>query len=569
VAHQHLSLHESTIQIGNKPKIITLPGRPLRPAKIFLNDPQWVKYQHEETGVRINTKEPVWILQVLLPLSLAFARPIGNLLALPEELGKGQTPFGEFSARLRELSTAVVEPLLIWAPFWLDAWLGQGWFNTWLPWEMLLILYRFTEALLETIQEWHYPAPQLNESFLLLLRQRFRYLVGLQKSDSRNWKKRLPDHESAVRRARQEYGEALLTKPDMAELAFGRAAMDAGWSLDEEVQMLIFDRNHLWPFAFQEQVDRLFTDRLVREWMLARDDISSATRVVQALLSRSAVQFDALTADSSGKSSIQTRQHSLGHSFFYWLLGNVRRLTILGALFAMFGLASGSILNLSEVASIPVELLVAVIWLMYVLALLSGLCLACVLAAMLGAVFRRKPTRLSRQSLYLLVVRIPAMGLVGVLAAAGLADAYINFAFNGFSGSVWLVSIVILLASLSAAYLYILLEVKTKVDDPKQARKRSCSLWWYGWAASFWLALFSAWSADAIGLTHCEPPCRPQALNPCISWNGWSVIPLQHWTTLFGQRISLDYVVIVSALALLVGVFTQIFWEDKSIAEPL
>lgn len=356
----------------------------------------------------------------------------------------------------------------------------------------------------------------------------------------------LPGLNSLVRLARREYASLLLDEEEQAALAFSR--VDCGgqvWDLDQEADLLLYAieldhggvprmSNRLWSFASETMQDRLLTDMILRRWFLAHDDLAGAARVIQQLVRQ-----------QPGKVSLAS-----------WLAGQVGRIYAwLGAGLVLLLLAGWA------TAAFPPRS-VLVVW----LAPVPGLVVGLIFPMLITGVVIARSNAISRQALYPLALRIPAMGLVGVLAMSGLADPLAKFCFNAFAPKVWGVGLFLVLVSLAAAFLYTFFEAHVRTGRRWKALLRAGRLWLVGWVSTLWLAMVSAAIADAIGLTACEPGAYSPTPGFCTSAG---VLTFHSGFFLWGLRFSYDYILVISAMALLVGVFTQIFWEDKAIAEPL
>lgn len=500
-----------------------------------------------------------WYIAVEQPGYLAFESPLGRLM--DKEDDRSAETVEEFAARLADPQAGNRSGRMRFlqsAPFLLDLLeqrkdFRQQYQDTLLRW---VALYRMSEILLAAVDLWN--APSLFEKpRLLLLRQRYRYLASLAQLTNRvdERRKYLPDYDYLIGSAREAYGHALVSKTDLVELALGQARPPEDkkeWELDDEVRLLILNDSELWPFAWKERSDTQaqFTDWLLRNWLLARDDLKGTIQVLRAVL---------LYKRSSGWPSVVVSR------LVGWLLSWMHTFVIIGAFLIAVALIVPQLVNgwISRFASMPAANQGATLG--YLLVLLALLSLGLAGLGLFGAVVLKELR--GRQILYLLVLRVPAMALVGILAGAGLADAYIRFAFRGLDN---LAPALLLAASaLGLAFFYILFEVQVRVNNLAAALQRAVRLWLYGWASTIWMAVFTGAMADVIGLTRCsaedllvEGLCQLPG-----AWHGYLNLP--RFAEYFGYRISFDYVLLVSTLALMVGVFTQIFWEDKAIAEPL
>lgn len=446
------------------------------------------------------------------------------------------------------------------SPYWISALAGEeklvghrmGSFRN------MLILYRLVEICLAAVDALAYKEEekidkQLQSPASLLLRQRYLYLVQLPKlAADEDERLRLydyiPGHSFLVRKAREAYASLLLNE-DKALLAFAEVkSRNAPWDLDSEVRILLYTFSRrkgttqlalsscLWDFAKEGLPGQILTDTLLRRWFLAHDDLAEASAGVYALLKDGSRKINGLAA------------WGLKHS--HGLNGAGLVLFTAGALVTPY-------------LAIPLNLNLEWLKLVFMgLGIVIGLILPILVVLILS--LSKQPLS-SRQVFYPLALRVPAMGLVGVLAIAGLMDSLVRYTLNAFNRP-W-PALTIAIFSVVSAFAYILFEVQTRLTAHKKAVRRAFALWYRGLFSTIWLAIVTGWLADPIGLTACHS--EEAVKMECVTTNYGLVIKLERAVDFLGGRISLDYVILVGAIALMAGVFTQIFWEDKAIAEPL
>lgn len=426
-----------------------------------------------------------------------------------------------------------------------------------------LLLYRIAEILTSTIERFNQKFQQtdLDIAHILLARLRYLYLAQLSTDNSHPNINEYVNYKIEIRRCREVYARMLIEEEDLVLLAFSEVKTELPWTIEGEAQMLIhkFARvqsrskstkeptqgpsrlevlPEIWSFAREELKDNLLTDKLLCKWFLAHDNLKGVIVYINTLFKN-----DNYFTRVAARLSTNT-----------YLFG------FIGIILFLFSIpVSHGILGIPEKASLIVT---------YTLAISGIVCGLLLPILSMFILFSNKKLQIKRQIFYPLVFRIPAMSLVGVLAIAGLMDSLVKFTLNGFDRPVAAVAIILFCLSASFAYTYF--EVQSRTLSTGKSRKWAFSLWFSGLVSSLWLAILSGWLIDPIGLTACQPGdvtfgamCTAQldALT--------SVITLKRYVTILGGRISLDYILLVSALALMVGVFTQIFWEDKAIAEPL
>ncbi|MHC1733404.1 MAG: hypothetical protein AB9888_15405 [Bacteroidales bacterium] len=403
----------------------------------------------------------------------------------------------------------------------------------------VLLVYRLTEICLRVIDQWERDRTNFTSTKALLIRQRYRYLLRMywlkdhgEEEEKETITECVANLDTIIRKARSEYVNLLLENTDHIELALNEAipsfsrstSLKSEWNLDDEVDLLLYQflptgnkSKKLLSFAWEYPSDQILTDLIMRQWMLARDNIPGVTRAISSVL---------ISPQKEEEKELEPGWFVKSVS---WFFNKIHALIIGGAILCLVGLFLEDI-----------QIMVGAVFLGL---MFPGLIL--LLTGLLG----RFPWE--AQIFYPLALRVPAMGAVGILAVAGLADAYITFGFAAFSAEQTPAAILLLIGCLVPSWFYIRFEVNSRRVIRKYANKRSWLIFLYCTATSIWLGTFTALLADPLKLTE-----NVNLLPPFL-------------TTPFGYRISFSSVVIISALALLVGVFTQIFWEDKAIAEPL
>ncbi|KPL75306.1 hypothetical protein ADN00_13015 [Ornatilinea apprima] len=409
-----------------------------------------------------------------------------------------------------KLLSPSIHKLLFFSPFLLETWYEN---ENWLPdhkkgknpLEFGLILYRLSEIFLSALAiQAHRQVGDLPEDLLLarilLIRLRFRLLAGL--SQFSKLAAYLPDFALIVRNAQREYARLILERTDEVELALQLAIPpQSGWDLDEEINLILFSddgQSRLWPFAQETPSDRLFTDTIIRAWMLPHDNLQGATASLVSLLHPNANHPSLINCLIL---SLRTLIFLSAASFILFLFFQNKYFLALP-----FIASGGGVIGLARL------------------------------------VFTRK--LIIRQRTYPLALRIPAMGMVGLLIAAEFIE---DLAKKMDHSSQNLTGLFISLSAVSLlfAYLYITSEISARLRFSQFKIQRALDLFSYGWAATFWLstlAFFVYWRIN-----------NPEtALLKFFSYPSLWLILL-----------------VLSSASLLVGVFTQIFWEDKAIAEPL
>lgn len=504
------------------------PGLALTPA---FYDAARERTEWDELQVVVDT-DP-WCVQFRNPLLVFAAQlPTGNLLN-PDDSGQA-TAARAIATQLLDASVISRPNLLViltWSPFWLERLSLSG--DE--PFKNSLIRYRLADACLMALAELSAEqplAPHLSDSRILLIRQRFRYLAAL--SDSDIYRRKIRGYPSLLRAARESYAHLLLERRADVELALARAVPPRAtyWALDEEVSLLIANpvTGRAWPVTRQTPPDMALTHRLLRQGLLATNNLAAATGTIANLLIRPEVDGDRpprgwrQTVSEWGRSAV-----AFGlRKFHFWLcLG-----TLAAAIVFYFSQGSPR-------------------WFLYV----AAIALLPPLLSWLSSLIILRGESLV---LYPLALRIPGMALLGVIGITGLSDTYTVFALNAWQTPIvaWLVTIF----CLTLAFAYVFFQSITRTRDWRLALGRSALLWGYALASAFWISLLFAVLADPLGFTACGPGqvCCADGL-----------LSLNRAMPLWGQRVSLDFTFFFTGLSLLIGVLTQLFWEDKAVAEPI
>lgn len=417
------------------------------------------------------------------------------------------------------------------APFRLDA-LGAEQLAGYAPDspKATLLRYRLAEIALALLDAAPAPLPDHDLIHLLLRRQRFRYLSALA-----GWAgcKRAfgtePTFTQRWREARWALAEPLLEQPRRAELAFDLAEPPPGgaWDVEAELRALVFAGNDApLAVATATAADRQLTDTIIRRGFLARNNLGDATRAVAALAAR-----------GEGAAGWPARALPHGHAWFIgWSL-------LAAFFFWLGGLGLGWWAGPFLVAGA-----------------------AAVVAPALGWLALWRQPGLQRAALYPLALRVPGLAVLGLSLVAGLSG-YLPYAFNAWgapgAGRAWpqvAVAWFIFLAAPLVTLLYVMTETLGRVHERRPALRRALWLTAYLWAMVFWLSLLAGWFAAPVGMMACA---AGQA--GCVGGQ----LALTRAVAFPGGPVSTDFVFFVGALALLVGLLTQLFWEDKSVAEPL
>lgn len=164
---------------------------------------------------------------------------------------------------------------------------------------------------------------------------------------------------------------------------------------------------------------------------------------------------------------------------------------------------------------------------------------------------------LGRFAFYPFSLRLATGTIVGLLALSGLTEQFNDFAFNAFGGDGrayrWETSLLVLGSALLSTSIYLLVSTMSRLNHFQLAYARTWRILCFGWAQSTIFAALFAWVGAGrlfpLGLAGQAMPRHAQAF-----WGG---------------MVYFDYLVTAGVLALTVGAFTQIFWDEKSAAEPL
>lgn len=291
---------------------------------------------------------------------------------------------------------------------------------------------------------------------------------------------------------------------------------------EAEVDDLLWQGDRLRRFFRQEGSGQEFMESIVRQWYLPRYDLYNVGRLCHARLSYT-----------------ESNATALPYLQRCWQILFVRGLAypwvavFINALLLVIGIGQGGLVGLVLVA-------------------LAGLFVLAQVGLTLVTAVKQ---RIRRFIFYPFAPRLVAGTVVGLLAQAGLNERFIDFTFHGLSCPTmswhwegW--SIVV--GMIGAAGLYVFVDAFGRLNDVKAASLRTALILGYGWAQATLLAgLISWWFVGRLlplGASG-APSCRHL------------LVP--------GGTLHFDYVIAAGALALVIGVFTQLLWEDRTITEPL
>ena len=533
---------------------LACPGASLRPSQSRQTDPDWTAFADPNT-ISLQPKGDGWQLEVkavgIQSASLEFSLFVWRLQD-PESVTLAKNLDAAVNELVNHEQIYGVTEFLYWSPFWVET-LQSEQLRGYDPNsdDDRLIRYRLVEICLRAIEK-KYPSPgPLAESHTLLLRQRYRLLASL--DQSMDQRKRL-SYDRLVREARAAYGQLLLDTLELAEQALALAALDdKQWSFDHEIEMLLLNQDEeLWSFAYATEGDRRFSHWLVQNGLLKRDNLPRATKTVAAF----AAEPQTVGRGFADNDATNSWRKKIANSFQYFHLWIICA-TLLGAVGVWL---AGSGFSFLFPGSFPGEEgIVNAGKLFLSVAFIGG-----VIFPFLYWLLVWKLLNFRRSGLFPLAMRLPGMALVGILAIAGLSDLYSQFGVNAWTRPLAAWSVFLL--SALGALLYLLFEALARVENFRWAWRRSVPLWAYGWSATFWLALLSAWLAAPIGLLACPDISSHLCLTSGPYHGQVEIVRSFTWA---GQRVSMDLVFFLSALALLVGVLTQLFWADKAVTEPL
>lgn len=430
-----------------------------------------------------------------------------------------------------KIARPALQQLLHWSPFWIEK-ISVKIEDRYVP----LVKYRLVELLISFIENNSFYTNTLEMQYILLLRQRLRFISAINDEVCR----RIYRFHQHYYEAREAYATYLVNKTDLVELALSKAqpfsdntsqktswlnkskwggTETTNWDIDSEILLLLFDDREekklsTWFHAYKTPLNRKLSSWIVEKGLLARNDLHMATRAI---------------------AGSRNPQNKLGKYFYkslqyihIWVFG----WTILSAV----SLVGTGIWGERAFQNIPLFATMSI----------TSVIVGIGLPFFYWFVFAFRGG-FTKESVFPLALRIPGMAFIGVLGIAGIADAYTEFGFNAFDS--FLPVVPMILGALGATFFYIFFETSQRSASLSQALRKTWYLISYAWAATFWISFFVAWFVE------------PLQLNKNISINR----PL----FVFGQSISIDFVLFMSAFSLLVGTLTQLFWEDKSVAEPL
>ncbi|MDH7487496.1 MAG: hypothetical protein QHJ81_14630 [Anaerolineae bacterium] len=325
-----------------------------------------------------------------------------------------------------------------------------------------------------------------------------------------------PDNEATIANVLSEGGENPATLMEREPLA-------RRW--EQEVADLIWLPQGGLRRFFRGQPDGpRFLDRLARGWFLPRYDLPNISRLIGDQI------------DAAG-----------GPRWLGWMYRSWSRMpglwVELSALLLMAGAWLGSASQAQE-------------------GFLRTLCIVLVVLGGAGALLGVAGVlsgmwRLGRRALYPFSVRLAAGTFAGLVVLSGLSDHLADYMFKAFcttgQSCRYVGSVLLLVISGVAALVYMFSDALSQINDRRLACQRAVRLFLFGWAQSTLFAAATSWLAAnrviPTQLAGTSAPCRVLHL-----WAG-DLYP--------------DYLVSAGVLALVVGVLTQILWEDRPIPEPL
>lgn len=393
-----------------------------------------------------------------------------------------------------------------------------------------LIFYRLCELFFSLLEVFtvHYDLDwELKATKMLLTRQRFRLLAGFVTAGEQDEKMRMRifDFNAKLKSAHRDYLDVLLNRTDDLQRVFSmipnRKAIKH--HLDHEADLLVINpmadhrKEKVWSFLLNDGEGQSWIDLILKKWYLAKNQIIKSNSIVSLMIS------------------------ALSSSFWG---------VVYSVLLYVFGFSSfGSLLFIAFDLQTP-----------FLISILIGLVLP-----LFGLFIFSLSLKgiLTTQVLYPFALRIPAMSMVGMLGVIGLVDPIVKFGYVAFTKENWRVSVGFVVIALLLSFAYIYFEVSVRTKHTGKSLMRSFVIFFYGLGSTFWVSIFAAWFTDAIGFTDGVLVSSASQAENMVEY-------LFHQHFLFwGYSISIDFVFFISALAFLIGVFTQIFWEDKSISEPL
>lgn len=444
-------------------------------------------------------------------------------LALPGLLRKGLAYMEQ--AALQEVQRLVDDDFVFRRFAWHSPYLIGVLETSQENWRDAVVRLRLMELLLEALKG----KPEFEDSWRLLLRQRFCFLAcltllvperqaatGKKPPENRQvregWSELLeyePRLHQKVRHAQKAWARELIENSDETELWLQRLNRE----MEPEARYLLLGPDEtLWTFCRDYPKDWWFSDYVLRKWFLPHYDWITTTSVAHGLATSRVAR---LAFDKGG-----WRPWRL-------VVGSATLFLLAIATYLLFG-NNGPIVMFLVLMGVTL-----MVW--SLLGLTGG--------------------SATRVALYPLVLRLPAGVLVGMVTLTGLVDRLVDFEFAAFDPAQperMLVAVALMLVALGGAGAYLLAEARSRLARGDLAVKRAIGLLAYGYAQAIVLATFASALAGPAGLmpTTCAHSLRSIPLFPNIC-------------------LSVDYIVLVSALSLGIGVLLQILWEDKAITEPL
>lgn len=397
---------------------------------------------------------------------------------------------------------------------WLDYWQGSGQTGETASPGVMLLWRRYCRAL-TVLYELEPASPALDDAAWRALAS-WHDLEAEYRRSLRNWSRIVMDPLSegfiADNLAHGINADRMPAEPEAIASVWEREVNELLWRPD----------GGLRRFFREQPAGRRFLDRAARRWFLPRYRLDDVARIVKEGLPR-----QGLVA--------MLRSMYDPRVLMPWLWVGLIALLLLVGIFAG-GVGHGWLLHLWG------GLLVTT----------AGCMMLAMLAASLWAAWR-----LGRLALYPFSLRLAAGTFVGLVALSGVNEQFAVFTFNAFCQrqSYSLTGTLLLLAlSLGAALAYTFTNALNRIGDRRLALRRAAGFWLFGWAQATIFASAASWvAAGRLAPICAEKPC----VLPC------------HGMAFLGGAIYFDYVLIGGILAFVVGVFTQILWDEHPIPEPL
>ncbi len=323
--------------------------------------------------------------------------------------------------------------------------------------------------------------------------------------------------EADIRKWRKIYGNYLALQPDITRLALNEGEnteAGLGLSFEDEAKMLLFYETKiekLKKVANSTIGDRDLSDLLIRKYMLSTDDLWGVGREITHLVS--------FRNNGNG---------NLRNLMIRTFLPTFPFLVITSAILAILSYWSLTLPDLGwDTFDPPMK---------YSILATSSLCIFVAAWVMFIIIFLTTSGYWKYKLVYLLAIRVPAMNFVGAIAILGLGEKILKFAGGLPKDSLLIVLLGLLLPSL----VYIFGEISTRNQSTPTLILRTLFITAYSYSFSVLIASILVTVTPSLGVI------SPQDISQPVS-----------------------FVMIVGALLMMIGVFTQIFWEEKSLIDPL